>query len=187
MAAALDAYMRPDSPAAGDFTAFPHYVIDGAGEIIQIADERERARHVAIPTEDRAMYASGAWRARVSPIGLAAWEAKWLPLGKRNPLQLFPSKSANEDFLGIELIPLLEPPKGGGRFTPEQYDRLADLLEDIETRYGLELEGSRLVGHEDLSPLTRWNKAGGWDPGALRDKPSFFWRELQRSDGSSFG
>lgn len=181
---ALSIYLAPDRPPI--FTNFPHYVIDNDGTLVQLADEVERARHVAIPDEDRAMYLSGAWRSKCSATGVKLWDLRWGP-GKRNPLQLYPSRHPNDDYLGVELIPLAVPLKSGSRFTSAQYDKLSELLEDIEQRYGLELEGSRLVGHEDISPLTRWNSGGGWDPGGLRGAPSFLWREVQRADGTGLG
>lgn len=186
MAVAVETYLLPDNPAAKVFPAFPHYVIDGDGAIAQIADETRRARHVAIPDADRLLYLDGRWRTKVSAAGLHLWDRKWGALGKRNPVQLYPSKSPNNDYIGIELIPQLQPAADGNRFTEAQYERLSALLEDIEGRYGITLEGQRLVGHEDLSPLTRWNSAGGWDPGALSAKPAFSWARVQRSDGWPF-
>lgn len=183
---AVGIYTKPDNPP-DDFPPFPHYVIDEKGGIVQIANERERARHVRITEEERVAYKTDAWRAHVSPFGLSRWDAKWGPHSKRNPLQLFPSRSPNEDYLGVELIPRMHPLANGSLFNAEQYDVLASLIEDIESRYGLFFEAGRVVGHEDLSPLTRWDKNGGWDPGQLRKSPTFRWRELQRADGSRIG
>ena len=180
---ATEIYLRPDAPP--HFTPFPHYVIDATGYLLQIADEHIRARHVAISDAERALYKSGGWRSKVSPLGLSLWQDRWG--ATRNPLQLFPSRLPNEDFLGVELIPGLRAQTNGSRFTLAQYGRLSALLEDVENRYGLELTGSRLVGHEDLSPLTRWNSGGGWDPGLLRQPPTFLTDQLKRRDGSAFG
>jgi soluble lytic murein transglycosylase-like protein len=33
----------------------------------------------------------------------------------------------------------------------------------------------RLLGHEDITPLSRFDKNGCWDPGGLREKPYFDW------------
>jgi hypothetical protein len=35
-----------------------------------------------------------------------------------------------------------------------------------------------LVCHEDLSPLKRWDKGGGWDVGVLRAVPRLGWDEV---------
>lgn len=178
---ALSVYLAPDNPKKGIFTNFPHYVLDWAGHILQVADELERARHVALGA-DRALYASGAWRRKVSPKCLALWDARW---GKKSPLGLFPSKAPNEDYVGIECIPLLAPQADGSLFTDAQYRSLAALLWDIAQRHGFSLDDrSRLVGHEDLEPLGRWYPAKsrrpyGWDPGGLQPFPAAFdWRRV---------
>ncbi|GAB4568558.1 MAG: hypothetical protein Tsb0020_22130 [Haliangiales bacterium] len=66
------------------------------------------------------------------------------------------------------------------RFTAEQHATVAALAVDVATRNGFAgepewLRTGRLVGHEDLTPVSRHNRAGGWDPGALRDQPRFGW------------
>ena len=38
-----------------------------------------------------------------------------------------------------------------------------------------------LVTHEDLSPLTRWQPSGGWDPGVLRPRPWLDWGAVLRA------
>jgi N-acetyl-anhydromuramyl-L-alanine amidase AmpD len=176
MQVAIQTYTEPDDPKAGRYTNFPHYVLDGGGQLVQIADERERARHVAITPEQRVLFANGAWIGQVSVVGYALWRARWPD--KKSPLQLFPSRSPNEDFIGIELIPSLEM-VDDSLFTEAQYQALSALLADIQTRYGITLTGSRLVGHEDLDPLSRWDKSGGWDPGQLRAKPYFSWDRVK--------
>ena len=169
--------ISPEEVAAGVYTKpganFPHYFISYSGDIFQVADEVERARHAGIAPEQRPLYISGAWTRRVSAVGLRLWRARWP--GKKNPLQLFPGKSVNEAYLGVELIPLLVRQPTGWLFTQDQYWALEDLLVDIEQRHSIVLTGSRLVGHEDLEPLERWNSKGGWDPGALNLSPTFYW------------
>ena len=171
---ALDIYLEPDDPAHGVFTSFPHYVISSSGALVQIANDRERARHAGISVGDRAMYLSGAWRSKVSSAGLALWDSKW---GLKSPLGLFPSRSPNEDLLACEMIPLLAPLPNGSLFTPVQYDLLAALLDDVEVRHRISLSGRRLVAHEDIEPLARWNRYG-WDPGALAPTPVFLWADV---------
>ncbi len=76
------------------------------------------------------------------------------------------------------------------RRRPELLERVADLLYllaaaeplavDVATRNGFAGEPGwsqtgRLVGHEDLTPVSRHNRAGGWNPGALRGMPRFGW------------
>lgn len=155
---------------------FPHHVIDWAGTILQIADEKERARHAGIDHNERALYLSGGWRKKVSAVALKMWDARWP--GKKSPLNLFPSISPNEDYLGVEMIPLPMVDKTGSLFTQDQYNSLGDLLADIERRYNIRVVGQRLVGHEDLEPLTRWTSKGGWDPGAMTTVPVFHWDRI---------
>jgi len=164
LAVAVDIYCAPGAN-------FPHYVISGEGTILQVADERERARHAGINRIDRALYASGEWRRKISPAGLRLWMQRWP--GVRSPLQLFPSRSVNDDYLGIELIP-----RPDATFSSEQYEALSELLHDVQTRHGIVLKGARLVGHEDLEPLSRMDSKGGWDPGATRSAPRFLWRNV---------
>ena len=56
-------------------------------------------------------------------------------------------------------------PHKGARFSVEQMTALASLLCTWATKagftFGWQDEEGRLVGHEDINPLTRW----GWDPG----------------------
>lgn len=173
MEIALNVYLAPDAPSRGVFTNFPHYVLGHDGVLIQIAEESERARHAAVESEDRAAYLSGAWRKKVSTVGLRLWEEKWP--GFKSPSHLYPSKSPNEDYIGVELIPHLVPFPDGSRFSAEQYATLKALILDVEVRHNVRLRGPRLVGHEDIDPLDRWTSRGGYDPGSLQVKPSFYW------------
>lgn len=166
LGAAVDFYCKPKAN-------FAHYVTDWSGTILQVADERERARHAGIDRAERELYKSGDWKAKVGQKALKLWQKSWP--GMHSPLDLFPPGSPNEHYIGIELIPLLKRQKDGSRFTREQYKALTAFLKDFQERWGLGLGASRLVGHEDIEPLTRWNKTQGWDPGGLSDRPSFFW------------
>lgn len=159
--------------------AFAHYVVGYDGTIIQIADERERAWHAGISDKEAVLYRSGRWRDRVTPEAFELWDARWASLEAKSPLDLFPGNSPNDAYLGVELIPLLEDRDDGTWFTDEQMHALSKLVTDIGIRYGINPhDTSRLVGHEDLEPLTRWDKDGGWDPGGLRARPRFDWARV---------
>lgn len=70
------------------------------------------------------------------------------------------------------------PMRDGLRYTQQQHDAVATLAVDIAHRHGWSGQwwlSSRLVGHEDVSPITRHTSDGGWDPGALRSEPWFDW------------
>lgn len=150
---------------------FAHYCIDHDGMIVQVADEKEKAPHAGIGKADRALYKSGEWRTKVSRTVLDLWWRRWPDFS--SPLSFFPGRSVNEVYLGIELIPLSD-----RTFSEEQYDALGRLLIDMSTRHGFGLWSTRVVGHEDLEPLSRWDNKGGWDPGALRASPRFSWQEI---------
>lgn len=158
---------------------FPHYVIAWGGKLIQIAAEETRASHAGIDRKEYRAYRDGTWVNMVSKTSLDRWRARWREYN--NPLELFPGRSPNSAYIGVELIPLLQTDSNNGSwFTQDQYQMLGYLCDDLTVRYGINLEGSRLVGHEDVEPLARWNRAGGWDPGAMRAKPRFLWSELRR-------
>ena len=70
--------------------------------------------------------------------------------------------------------------RAGLRFTRAQHETIARLAWDIAQRHEWPRTESwwrstRLLGHEDITPLSRCDKNGGWDPGALREKPYFDW------------
>lgn len=151
-------------------TFFPHYVCGWDGRLVQVADELERAQHVGFA--ERSKYLSGAWEKAVAPALLARWKARWP--GFKSPAHLFPGSSPNNVYIGVELTPLPKRDPANGLFTVEQYRSVAALANDIGTRWALGARwwrGPRLLGHEDLNPITR----PGWDPGALRVVPDFQW------------
>lgn len=76
------------------------------------------------------------------------------------------------------------PMRPGLKFTLEQHDTIAFLACDIARR--LEWpeywwETPRLLGHEDVTPISRHDKRGGWDPGGLRTAPYFDWDYIYES------
>ncbi len=155
--------------------AWAHYVIGHEGDIIQFASERERAPHAGVPRAERALYLNGGWRSRVSPGALRRWEARFP--GVRSPSHLYPTRSPNDAYVGVELLPL---PSGREWYTQAQYRALAALAVDVGERHHRPLMSAygHLVGHEDVEPLTRWNRSGGWDPGITRATPRFSWIRL---------
>jgi len=166
--------------------SFAHYVIGHDGTILQIADEIEMAWHSGMPNEQRVLYTSGAWTGKVPPTALARWKAKWA--GRKAPTDLYPTSSPNACYIGIELVP-----ESTATFTPQQYDKCGALICDIATRHGFmktfidaTFPSPRLVGHEDIEPLERWDKNGGWDPGALREVPKFDWNKIYKRIRASF-
>jgi len=171
---AVNYYLKPDSYSA-------HYVVGYDGALVQISLEEEKCYHIGLTEEDRKAYSSGAWEKKVSPTTLKCWKDRW-PVNK-NPLHLTPTKGFNESFVGIEMLPLLsgskwQPMFKGSRYTLAQHQMVVMLAKDIAERHGFPDKwhrSSRLLGHEDCTPLTRSVKSGGWDPGASRMEPWFDW------------
>ena len=179
MSIAIEIYTDPD------MEGFPHYVINGEGAIVQVCEEALRAAHVGRivnGVDRREQYMSGAWEKMIPASLLDRWRRAWP--GKKHPYALFPSKSPNEDFLGIELIPMYPPPSQGTRFTRPQMDSLVDLLRDMAVRNKWPAKWattSRLVGHEDVGILDRFDRNGTWDPGNLREQPYFDFAGVRRA------
>lgn len=77
----------------------------------------------------------------------------------------------------------------GLRFTQAQHDTVAELAVDVARRNAWPADEEwwrtpRLLGHEDLTPIARCDRNGGWDPGALRDEPYFDWEYVYERIGS---
>ncbi len=151
------------------------------GQIIQIADEHERAPHIGQDEADRQAYLTGTWEKTAGQTLTNLWHHRWA--GYKSPAHLYPGSSPNNAYVGMEMIPIIKgsdaiPHKVGMIFTREQHEAVARLIYDISQRWkfpvGWEATG-RLACHEDITPLTRMAKGQGWDPGNLRDNPWFDW------------
>lgn len=161
---ALDFYLKGGG-------GFPHYVIAYDGSIIATCDEQQVAWHAGFGKKEREHYKT--WTAP------SWWSGVWNPKGARSPLDLLPkgARSANSGHIGVEMLA----DTTGYGFTNAQYESLAKLVTDIARRHKLPIRSApsaRLLGHEDVHPLSRQNNGGGWDPGAHRDKPRFSWSRL---------
>lgn len=151
----------------------PTYLIDHGGAIYQMAPDRCLTAHAG--STDRPHYLDGSWAHRATPATLRHWRAAWP--GHRSPQHLYPAKSANISYVGVEVIPLGAglggaPRARGELFALAQYEALARLGRDLAARHGWPddwARGPRLVGHEDVQPLRRQDSGGGWDPGHLRE------------------
>lgn len=168
-----------------DRTAGPHYVIDRDGVIYQLQADDLRGAHVGISARERHRYLSGEWIAdmydRDLVLTVDAWRARWT--GQRSPQHLYPARSPNACYVGIELLPLAADDVGedGLWFTAAQHEAAVLLLVDLARRYDWPRgwhRTPRLVGHEDLDAYERWDRGGGWDPGALRQRPRWDWERV---------
>jgi hypothetical protein len=175
-----------------------HYLLGwngiDSGELFQLADERAQANGVGMSSkrdrrkDQKRSIAEGRFEADL-PAGLVErWRARWP--GAANPLELLPgTTSANSCYVHLECIPCVwsegssdtaEPMRTGLRFTTAQHDAVGDLAVDVARRNRWLLHEtwwrtSRLLGHEDLTPISQHDGGGGCDPGYLRARPYFDW------------
>jgi hypothetical protein len=168
-------------------TYCPGYVMGWDGDLWQIAKDMSVTYHVGVKDFQRAAFLNGSWKTKVSKITLSQWTRKWP--GVKGPAYLYPSRSPNWDYIGVEMLPIVTgcgapPAFSGALFTQAQHSMVADLWTDIAKRHGIvnALQPGRLVGHEDINPWPstldnygRSDTGGGWDPGDLRDQPYFRW------------
>lgn len=166
-----------------------HFVIDHDGTIYQLLDTEIRGAHVGLGGW-RKHYLSGSWRLRMDVMGLSLplslWDRRWP--GLDSPQHMFPGKTPNGAYLGVEFLPLMHEQKDGTWFSDVQYAAGRQLLLNLACMHGWEKGlladaesgggNSRAPAHEDLTPHSRWKKRGGWDPGALRLKPRFNWAKV---------
>lgn len=176
---AIDYYCR---------TGGTHYIVGYHGQIVQVGDEWYQARGVGM-TEQIASIRAGRFHRDLSATAVKHWLKAWP--GLSSPLDLFPGSSANQAYVHVELPPCIwhntergrrefSAPRHShnSRYTRAQHDAIVELACDIARRHQWPsnwFTTSRLLGHEDLSPLTRSTSSGGWDPGALREQPRFDW------------
>lgn len=173
---------------SGQGNAFPIYLIGHDGTIIQIASEIELNWHAAWDKEQVGEYQK--WDRNVSiPQKYFWWILRWCdepPRNFRSPLALLEEvtdnrswgpddnirESPNDDYIGIEI---LWHPEGARK---EQYTSCARLCTDIADRHQFPIDfplpSPRLLGHEDLCPITRTMNSGKpWDPGIQLDWKKF--------------
>lgn len=153
-----------------------HYVIGYGGDIFQFFPDTTRGAHIGVSAEERKRYLSGKWLIDFqNAVGVDLWRKRWSLY--TSPQHLFPGTSPNGAYIGVELVPLLEE-QDGLWFTPDQHQAVVDLCAERAHYHGWPTgwwATGCLVGHEDLDAYARWDKGGGWDPGALRVKPRFDW------------
>jgi N-acetyl-anhydromuramyl-L-alanine amidase AmpD len=161
-----------------------HFVIDYDGTIYQILDTAVRGAHIGVSRLERRRYLNGTWHKRLSHEGVVRWHKRWP--GFKSPQHLYPGKSPNGAYIGVEVLPLshMRVVTGGGHkgtwFTERQYSAVARLWIALWVQHGTWgcnalSPGPRLVGHEDVDAFGRWDPFGGWDPGAMRVRPRFDW------------
>lgn len=166
-------YRKPDS-------YYAHYVIGYQGEVAQIADEHERAPHIGLTAADRDLYLDGKWTSKVSQTTVSYWRKRWPSY--KSPSHLYEGASPNNAYVGMEMLPVtkgsLAVAHPGTTYTTAQHHAVASLALDIATRWNLPRDWfttGRFATHEDITPMSRQDTGGGWDPGVIRPAPRFNW------------
>jgi GH25 family lysozyme M1 (1,4-beta-N-acetylmuramidase) len=202
---ARKAGVPPDEYAARYYLSSggTHYVNGWAGadgqQLHQVMNERQQAWGVGRwkdqpATDQWRSIDSGRFELDLPPTVLRLWRARWP--GFKDSLSLLPVRSsANLTYVHVECVPCVyyrngdgplitdpgaTPMRDGLRFTRAQHETVARLALDIAQRHQWRRQETwwrtpRLLGHEDITPLSRHDKNGGWDPGGLRERPYFDW------------
>ena len=184
------------------------------GDLVQVANENKEAWGVGM-TDQRKSIENGRFEKDLPDAVVQLWKTRWPAYS--NPMALLPkTNTANSCYIHVECLPVVysaynktiidpdnQPMRPGLRFTKAQHDSVAILAYDIAYRNGWPMNQqwwrtSRLLGHEDLTPLNRLdcslskenhcsklpretlNKKRCWDPGGLRENPYFDWDYVYR-------
>lgn len=141
----------------------PHFMVTPACEVVKFREPTTVAWHCSVK-DQRESFLDGTWVKDVTFQIVKWWRERWP--GVKNPSFLYPGASANDAYIGIEMIPTQYPSAGLDvdiRYDPGQIVTVAKLVHDLAITHGIDVRRTgRLVGHEDVNPVTR----PGWDPGA---------------------
>lgn len=151
----------------------PHFVIVPDGRIAQLRSSTEVTWHAGVGNNDRRDFLNGDWVSRVSQDVVTWWRSRWPNV--KSPSHLYPTTSPNDSYIGIENVPCglyiskrgwvpeFGVPACNTRFTAAQYLANAALVFKLSEDHNFDLARTgRVLGHEDVNPITR----PGWDPGS---------------------
>lgn len=131
-----------------------HFLIDHIGVIYQFLPVSEVGWHTG----------SSKKRLLRSQKPKDWWKARWPDFEKPIDLPSWKTNSPNYNSVGIDLLA-----HGSGAisdtYTKAQYDSLIKLIKALCEDLEIPIERKFIVGHEDVDPISRSNKRGGWDPG----------------------
>ena len=130
-----------------------HFLIDHVGKVWQFIPVTEVAWHTG----------SGKKKLLRSEKLYPWWIERWPDL--ENPIKLpVWNGSPNVNSVGIDLLA-----HGNGAitsgYTQAQYKSLSRLIKSLCVYLDIPLERKYILGHEDVDPISRGSKKGGWDPG----------------------
>lgn len=78
------------------------------------------------------------------------------------PINFAVDADPNNFSIGIETLGFGSPTSDPAVYTPEMYNTLRALVQDLSMKYDIPVVKGRVVGHEDVNPVGRF----GWDPAA---------------------
>lgn len=114
------------------------------------------------------------WKLPESYKGYAEWRGRWPALD--SPLDLVFGDKPNGRSIGIELQTPTDAmaKRCPDHYTDAQYSACAWLIKRYHARIGepFPLDAAHVVGHSDVTPISRCKDGGGYDPGPLN------WRRL---------
>jgi hypothetical protein len=162
----------------------PHVANGFDGKLVAYADESLALPHAGTSAAQRVALNTEEWRAYVPDAFETHFKAMFP--GMKSPLELTRGASANGNTLAMEFCQLPRRDRETGTlFTIEQYRACAAYGVEASRWAGFELPGferkpfgqranaSRLLWHGLVQPFKRTDKRGEWDPGILRDEPTF--------------
>jgi hypothetical protein len=162
------------------------------GELVQVGSEFSKPKTAGIK-DQLASIDAGHFERDLSPTAPKVWRAAWPDF--KDPGALVKSvtgkRAVNTFYVGIEQPPCVwfdtklnktvtsaPPLRAGLRMTEAQHATVAALAVDLATRHKWPdgwWKTGRLLGHEDVSPMTRSTSTGCWDPGSRRPDPYWDW------------
>lgn len=156
----------------------PHFLIETTGLVRCFAEPDTVAYHCKLWPEEKAAYAHGyghwsrfGWDRKTKKLivqgeelsNYEPWRLAWPTL--RSPLEHPTGSFPNGTSIGIELLKPLDTQRTPDLFVDAQYEALALLVRDVCERLEIPEERRNILGHYDVSPITRSDIRGGYDPG----------------------
>jgi N-acetyl-anhydromuramyl-L-alanine amidase AmpD len=136
-----------------------HFLLDHTGMIYQFLDLDDIAWHTGggkkrrLKIEEPFEWWTERWKGIVDkPTDLPSWDSR-----------------PNNISIGIDLLAFSNGPHFPNHYTELQIESLARLVGSLCKDYNIPLDRKHIVGHEDVDPISRGRKKGGWDPGRKFD------------------
>lgn len=139
---------------ASGWSYYGTYLVGSTGVVFELAPPALRCWHAAGLKKNYTSRRHHAW-----------WRARWPHVA--DPTALV-GRYPNAVTIGIDLLPGLD-----GGFSPAQLSAAAALVRRLHIKHDLPLKRRFILGHEDVDPVRRGKRNGGWDPGRRFDWAAF--------------